>query len=105
MHWHCWKKFQLLGEIYREQNKWAIGSDIKKINKLLKEIGLNSGLKNGKMNECLNNDKMQDQILNERINSQKEYKISSTPTIIVNEKKYDGQNVYKDFKKLIDKNL
>ena len=99
------KKFQLLGEIYREQNKWAIGSDIKKINKLLKEIGLNSGLKNGKMNECLNNDKMQDQILNERINSQKEYKISSTPTIIVNEKKYDGQNVYKDFKKLIDKNL
>ena len=99
------KKFQLLGEIYRKQNKWAVGSDIKKINKLIKEIGLNSNLKNDKMNECLNNDKMQDQILNERINSQKEYKISSTPTIIVNGKKYEGQNVYKDFKKIIDKNL
>jgi len=99
------KKFQLLGEIYKKQNKWAVGSDIKKINKLLKEIGLNSNLKNDKMNECLNNDKMQDQILNERINSQKEYKISSTPTIIVNGKKYEGQNVYKDFKKIIDKNL
>ena len=99
------KKFQLLSEIYKKQNQWAVGSDIKKINKLLKEIGLNSNLKNDKMNECLNNDKMQDQILNERINSQKEYKISSTPTIIVNGKKYEGQNVYKDFKKIIDKNL
>jgi protein-disulfide isomerase len=25
------KKFQLLGEIYKKQNKWAMGSDIKKL--------------------------------------------------------------------------
>ena len=29
------QKFQLLGEIYKKQNKWAVGSDINEINKSL----------------------------------------------------------------------
>ena len=57
------------------------------------------------MNSCLKNSKVQDEILNERIKAQKKYKINSTPTIIVNEKKYEGKIDYKKFKKIIDKNL
>ena len=99
------KKFQLLGEIYKKQNKWAVGSDINVINKSIKKIGLDSGLKNDKMDMCLTDDALQEQILKERIDSQKKYKISATPTIIINEKKYEGSHVYKSFKKIIDKNL
>ena len=99
------KKFQLLGEIYKKQNKWAVGSDINVINKSIKKIGLDSGLKNDKMDMCLTDDALQEQILEERIDSQKKYKISATPTIIINEKKYEGSHVYKSFKKIIDKNL
>ena len=43
--------------------------------------------------------------LNQRIEAQKKYKIESTPTIIVNEKKYKGKVDYKNFKKFIEKNL
>ena len=39
------------------------------------------------------------------IEAQKKYKIESTPTIIVNEKKYSGKIDYKQFKKFIDKKL
>tara|TARA_B100000902_G_scaffold397444_1_gene461256 strand:+ start:50 stop:640 length:591 start_codon:yes stop_codon:yes gene_type:complete len=99
------KKFKLLEEIYNKQKLWAVGSDITKINDLIKEVGLGFNLTKEKMDKCLNNSKAQDEILNQRIEAQKKYKIESTPTIIVNEKKYENKIDYKIFKKVIDKNL
>ena len=57
------------------------------------------------MNNCLKDNKAQDEILNQRIEAQKKYKIESTPTIIVNEKKYENKIDYKTFRKIIEKNL
>ena len=99
------KRFQLLGEIYKKQNQWAVGSDINPINESIKKIGLDSGLDNDKMDSCLKNENTQDQILNERIEAQKNFKIQSTPTIYINKKKYDGEHKYKQFKKAIEKFL
>ena len=69
-------KFQLLGEIYKKQNKWAVGSDINLINESIKKI-----------------------------EAQKKYKIQSTPTIFINDKKYEGDHKYKTFKKAVVKIL
>ena len=99
------KKFALLTEIYNKQKTWAVGSDINKINELIKKVGLNFDLSNEKMDKCLKNDRVQDEILEQRIEAQKKYKIESTPTIIINEKKYSGKVDYKQFKKIIDKKL
>ena len=99
------KKFELLEEIYNKQTFWAVGSDINKINDLIKKVGLDFDLTEEKMNACLENSNVQDEILNERIEAQKKYKIESTPTIFVNEKKYSGKVDYKKFKKIIEKNL
>ena len=99
------KKFQLLSEVYKQQKKWAIGSDINIINEVIKKIGLESGLENAKMDNCLKDEETQDQILNERIEAQKKYKIESTPTIYINEKKYKGDHEYKSFKKTLQKLL
>jgi len=57
------------------------------------------------MDKCLKNDSLQDEILNLRIKAQKKYKIESTPTILINEKKYNGKIEYKEFEKIIKKNL
>ena len=97
--------FQLLGEIYKKQNQWAVGSDINPINESIKEIGKNFGLEKKKMEKCLKDEKVQDKILNERIEAQKKYKIQSTPTIYINEKKYDGKHDYKQFRKELEKLL
>ena len=99
------KKFKLLEEIYKKQKTWAVGSDINKINDLIKKVGSGFDLSEEKMNQCLNNSNIQDEILNERIEAQKKYKIESTPTIIVNGKRYSGKVDYDKFKKVIEKNL
>ena len=97
------KKFEMLNEIYEKQSEWAVGSDIKKINESLKKIGKNFDLSNEDMNKCLKDEEIETKILNERISAQKNYEISSTPTIYINEKKYEGQHEYQKFKKELEK--
>ena len=99
------KRVELLDKMYQKQRVWAVGSDINKINNEIKKIGLEINLDNEKMNNCLENDKFQDEILNQRIEAQKKYKIESTPTIFINEKKYNGKIDYKAFKKTLEKYL
>ena len=55
------------------------------------------------MDSGLKEDSTQDKILNQRIEPKNKYKIDSTPTIIINEKKYTKKVNYKAFKKVIDK--
>ena len=97
--------FKFLTVIYKRQNKWAIGSDINIINESIKAIGKEFLLTTDEMNKCLADKELEEKILNERIEAQKNYKISSTPTIYINEKKYDSARNYKSFKKVIDKLL
>ena len=99
------KRFELLTKIYEKQRIWAVGSDINKINNSIKKIGSEVNLENEKMNNCLKDEKTQDEILNQRIDAQKKYKIDSTPTIFINEKKYTGKVKYKEFKRTLEKNL
>ena len=99
------EKFELLDEMYNKQKVWAVGSEINKINESIKKIGSNFNLTNNIMNICLEDNDVQDDILNQRIEAQKKYKIKSTPTIVVNEKKYTGKVNYENFKKIIEKNL
>ena len=99
------KRLEFLSKIYEKQKIWMVGSDINNINESIKKIGLEINLKNEEMDKCLQNDKSQDEVLNLRIKAQKEYKIESTPTIFINEKRYSGKINYDQFKKAIDKNL
>jgi protein-disulfide isomerase len=96
---------KLLTELYKKQNDWAIGSDIKIINNSIKAIGKKFALTENKMNKCLTDKSLEEKILNERIEATKNYKVSSTPTIYINKKKYKGSRDYKSFKKAIDKLL
>jgi len=99
------KQFKFLKIIYEKQNEWAVGSDINKINEYLKKIGTDFGLNKKRIEDFLKDEKIQDQILNERIEAQKKYQISSTPTIYLNKKKYEGKHNFDQFKKAIEKLL
>ena len=99
------KRFDLLEKIYEKQKIWAVGSDINKINDSIKKIGSELNLSVKDMDNCLKDDQSQDEILNQRIEAQKKYKIESTPTIIINDKKYSGKINYEQFKKTIEKKL
>ena len=53
--------------------------------------------------KCTNNKKIEDFVLNDRIEGVKKFKVNATPTIIINNKKFDKSLNYKNLKKSIEK--
>ena len=101
---HCKNdgKTDILHFLYENQKKWVQGETIEDINKHLKNIVLEieSGLN---FEGCLVNKKIEDHVLNDRISAVKEFKINSTPTLIINDKKFDNPQNYTKLKKTIEK--
>ena len=52
---------------------------------------------------CLDNEILENHILEERIAGSKKYKIEATPTLIINEKKFEKPINYKNLKKILKK--
>ena len=95
----------LIDEIYKNQNYWTVGNNIQEINKKLFSIANKFNLSNEKLSNCLKDQKLEDKILNDRIDGQKKYSINSTPTIIINEKKFEGNPTFENLSKEISKKL
>ena len=88
--------------LYHNQNEWANGKTIDQVNSNLKEI-LNKENFGIDFNECIANKKIEDHILEGRIEGVKKFEINSTPTLIINNKKFDKPLTYKNLKKAIEK--
>mgnify|MGYP001597227805 FL=1 len=52
---------------------------------------------------CLIDKNIEDHVLNDRISGAKKFNIDSTPTLIINDKKFDNPHNYKKLKKTIEK--
>ena len=61
------------------------------------------GISASQFDKCLNDEVISDKILTGRIDGQKKYSIKSTPTIIINEKKFEGSINFESIKKKIEK--
>ena len=101
---HCKNdgKSDILHFLYHNQNEWANGKTIDQVNSNLKEI-LNKENFGIDFNECIANKKIEDHILEGRIEGVKKFEINSTPTLIINNKKFDKPLTNKNLKKAIEK--
>ena len=101
---HCKNdgKSDILHFLYYTQNTWIKGQTIDEINYNLKEIIIKEkfGID---FTKCINNKKIEDHILEGRIEAVKKFEINSTPTLIINNKKFDKPLTYKNLKKTIEK--
>jgi len=103
---HCLdkkKQMSFLDTIYETQVKWTDGLNIDEVNKNLKEIVKNLGINSNDFDQCLIDEDISDKILNGRIEASQKYSINSTPTIVINEKKFEGSVSFKSIKKRIEK--
>ena len=103
---HCLDKknqMSFLDIIYETQNKWIEGSNITDINKNLRKIVKNLGINSPQFDNCLIDEEISDKILNSRIDASRKYSIDSTPTIIINEEKFEGSVNFKSIEKKIKK--
>jgi len=101
---HCKNdgKSDILHFLFENQEQWAKGSKIEDINSNLKKI-LDSEKYGINIDKCINNKKVEDHILEDRINAVKKFKLNSTPTLIINNKKFDKPLNYKNLKKTLEK--
>ena len=92
----------ILESLYLNQQKWVKGSTVEEANKnlqlFLKSEGFNVDFKS-----CVSNKNIEDFILNDRIDGAKNFKIQATPTIIINNKKFEKTLNYKNLKKALEK--
>ena len=105
---HCVEKNKqmlVMDLIYEKQKEWIVGDTIDEINNNLKKIATTSGINSDKIEKCLVDEDIENMVLNGRIEGHKKYSIGSTPTIIINEKKYKGSNDFESLEKLIKKNI
>jgi len=94
-------KSDLLHILFSNQKKWS-GQTIEEVNenlkKLLKEKSINLNFE-----KCMTDKDIEDYVLNDRIEGVKKFKVNSTPTIIINNKKFDKALTYKNLKNFIEK--
>ena len=88
--------------IYEKQSQWTVGSNIEEINNRLREIVTTTGINPDKINKCFFDENIENELLNARIEGHKKYSISSTPTIIINDKKLEGAHDFENIKKIIE---
>ena len=53
--------------------------------------------------KCIKNKEIEDFVLNDRIEGTKNFKVNATPTIIINNEKFEKSLNYKNLKKIIEK--
>ena len=93
---------EILESLYANQQKWVKGSSVEEANKNLQIFLKNEGFSID-FESCVNNKNIEDFVLNDRIEGAKNFKISSTPTIIINNKKFEKKLNYKNLKKALEK--
>tara|TARA_B100001540_G_scaffold226913_1_gene201105 strand:- start:129 stop:710 length:582 start_codon:yes stop_codon:yes gene_type:complete len=93
---------KILRFLFLNQTSWIKGETIEQLNLNLKEI-INKENFGIDFNKCLNNKNIENHILEDRINGVKKHKINATPTIIINNKKFDKPLNFKNLKKIIEK--
>jgi len=93
---------KILHYLFLNQDDWVKGETIDQLNINLKAI-VNKQNFDIDFNKCLNNKKIEDHILEDRIKGVKKFEVNATPTIIINNKKFDKPLNFKNLKKIIEK--
>ena len=93
---------EILESLYANQQKWVRGNTVEEANLNLQKFLISQGYSIDFEN-CINNKQIEDFVLNDRIDGVKNFKINATPTIIINNEKFEKTLNYKNLKKALEK--
>ena len=96
------ESLKILNSLYSNQQAWIRGKNVEEINDNLKTFIKNQGF-DLDFEKCINDKKIEDYVLNDRIEGTKKFKVNATPTIIINNKKFEKPLNYKNLKKSLEK--
>ena len=93
---------EILESLYANQQKWVKGNSIEEANINLQKFLSKEGF-NIDFESCINDKQIEDFVLNDRIDGAKNFKVNATPTIIINNEKFEKTLNYKNLKKALEK--
>ena len=96
------QSLEILESLYSNQQVWIKGNTAEDVNRNLKKFIDKEGFKID-FKKCINNKEIEDFILNDRIEGAKIFKVNATPTIIINDEKFEKTLNYKNLKKSLEK--
>ena len=96
------QSLEILESLYSGQQEWIKGNTIEEAKNHLKKYLQKQGF-NINFEKCINNKEIEDFVLNDRIEGTKNFKVNATPTIIINNKKFEKTLNYKNLKKSLEK--
>ena len=96
------QSLEILEKLYSNQQAWIKGKEIEEVNNNLEEFLKNAGF-DIDFEKCISNKEIEDYVLNDRIEGTKNFKVNSTPTIIINNEKFEKSLNYKNLKKTLEK--
>jgi len=92
----------MLNSLFANQQKWVKGSSAEEANENLQKFLESEGF-DVDFEKCIENKDLEDFVLNDRIDGVRKYKVNATPTIIINDKKFEKSLNYKNLKKALEK--
>jgi len=95
-------KSDILHFLFKNQKKWTKGNTIEEINSDLTKILSTKSYKLD-IDKCIDSKKIENHILEGRIDAVKKFKINATPTLIINNEKFDKPITFKNLKKVLEK--
>ena len=96
------ESLKILNSLYSNQQEWVRGNTVEEINGNLKKFIKSQGFEIN-FEKCINNKEIEDFVLNDRIDGVKKFKVNATPTIIINDEKFEKTLNYKNLKKSLEK--
>jgi len=85
--------------LFKTQSRWA---DRQKWSENLEQMAKLGGIGADAFKACMNDKALSDYVMQQRLDGDKQFKITGTPTIIVNNKNVGSPNTADEMKKLID---
>ena len=101
-YWRLQNRYKIYSKLYSNQQGWVKGSSFEEVNENLKKF-LRDEAFDIDFEKCINDKEIEDFILNDRIEGTKKFKVNATPTIIINNEKFEKSLNYKNLKKTIEK--
>jgi len=96
------QSLKILESLYFSQQAWVKGSTVEEVNTNLEKFLLKEGF-NINFEKCINDKEIEDFVLNDRIEGTKNFKVNATPTIIINNEKFEKSLNYENLKKFLEK--
>ena len=92
----------ILHFLFSNQNKWVKGQNIEEVSAHLRDLVKKNNF-NINFDKCISDKNIENFVLNDRIEGVKKFKVNATPTVIINNKKFDKPLNYKNLKKFLEK--